>query len=123
MLIPEAKKSPQKRLAEICSVLPEAERKTLLDFAEFLASRCESPQPVSLHPEPIPRPEEESVVAALKRLRLTYPMLDHSRMLHEASALMSQHMIQGREAVEVIDELEVLFRRDFERFVAEQGEG
>lgn len=123
MLIPESRKSPEKRLAAIYASLPEAERKTLLDFAEFLASRCESGEPVSLEPEPIPRPQEESVVAAMKRLRQTYPMLDHSKMLHEASALMAQHMIQGRDAVEVIDELEALFRRDYDSMVAERGEG
>jgi hypothetical protein len=48
-------------------------------------------------------------------------MLDHSKMLHEASSLMAQHMMQGRPAEEVIDELEEMFRRDFDKFLEAQG--
>lgn len=117
MLIPESGQKPQKRLLEIFGRLPEAERKSLLDFAEFLAGRCEPAAPVSLEPAQIPRPKEESVVAAIKRLRETYHMLDHSSMLHEASGLMAQHVMSGRPAEEVIDELEALFRRDFDKFL------
>jgi hypothetical protein len=117
MLIPESKSKPAKRLARIYAELAEAERKTLLDFAEFLASRSEPVTPTSHELKPIPRPAEESVVAALKRLRETYHMLDHSRMLNEASALMSQHLMQGRPAAEVIDELEDIFQRDFDKFL------
>ncbi len=117
MLIPESKSKPEKRLAQIYAELPEAERKTLLDFAEFLASRSEPVEPESLELKPIPRPADESVVAALKRLRETYHMLDHSKMLNEASALMAQHLMQGRPAVEVIDELEEIFQRDFDKFL------
>ncbi len=117
MLIPQSKDKPEKRLAQIYAQLAEAERKTLLDFAEFLAARSQSDKPVSLEPKPIPRPAEENVVAALKRLRETYHMLDHSKMLNEASALMAQHMMQGRPAQEVIDELEQIFQRDFDKFL------
>jgi len=122
MLIPETKDKPEKRLAEIFNRLPETERKTLLDFAEFLEARSEPAGPVSLEPADIPRPEEESVVAAIKRLRETYHMLDHSTMLHEASGLMAQHMMSGRPAEEVIDELETIFRRDFDKFLEKVGE-
>jgi hypothetical protein len=75
-----------------------------------------------LEPKAIPRPAEENVVAALKRLRETYHMLDHSKMLHEASALMAQHMMQGRPAPEVIDELEEIFQQHYSRLTGEQGE-
>lgn len=109
---------PEKRIVELYAQLPEAERKSLLDFAEFLASRCKK-APVSLEPRDIPRPEEESVVAAMKRLRETYHMLDHSRLLHEASGLMAQHLMQGRPAPEVIDELEEMFLRHFEKLIEE----
>ncbi len=113
--------SSEKRIVELYAQLPAAERKTLLDFAEFLASRCETKSPVSLEPQPIPRPAEESVVAAMKRLRETYPMLDHSKLLHEASGLMAQHLMQGRPAPEVIDDLEQMFRRHFEKLTGESG--
>jgi hypothetical protein len=36
-------------------------------------------------------------------------------MLNETSVLMTQHVISGRDAAEVIDELEVLFRRHYEK--------
>jgi hypothetical protein len=42
-------------------------------------------------------------------------MLDKSDLLHEASELMTTHLMQGRPAAEVIDELEVVFRRHYER--------
>ena len=118
-MFPLAQKSnskPERRLQELYGRLPEAERKSLLDFAEFLAERAGNHQPeVAQQPLDIPRPAEESVVAAMKRLRESFPMLDHSKMLHEASGLMAEHMMQGRPAPEVIDELELMFRRHFEK--------
>jgi hypothetical protein len=112
----QKKPNPQKRLAELFERLPEAEQKSLLDFAEFLAERAGPvPSPHPQEPLDIPRPEEESVVAAMKRLRETFPMLDHSKMLHEASGLMGEHMMQGRPAPEVIDELERMFMRYYEK--------
>ncbi len=112
---------PEKRIVELYMQLPEAERKSLLDFAEFLASHCEPVEPQSLEPISIPRPADESVVAAMKRLRETYPMLDHSKLLHEASGLMAQHLMQGRPAAEVIDDLEQMFLRYFEKLLEESG--
>jgi hypothetical protein len=54
------------------------------------------------------------VVAAIKRLSQTYFMLDKTRMLGHTSGLMTQHIMAGREAREVIDELEAIFRREYE---------
>ncbi|MEN8169580.1 MAG: Crp/Fnr family transcriptional regulator [Pseudomonadota bacterium] len=107
---------PEKRLLELYKALPDAESKSLLDFAEFLAERA-GPVEASEPQEPvdIPRPDEETVVAAMKRLRDTYLMLDHSKMLHEASGLMGEHMMQGRPAPEVIDELELMFVRYYKK--------
>jgi hypothetical protein len=106
----------KKRLAAIFQALPEGEAKSLLDYAEFLYARVEKTT-TSSSPAPadIPRPERESVVKAIKRLAATYPMVDRAKMLNETSVLMSQHVIQGRDAVEVIDELEILFRTHYER--------
>lgn len=114
--VPQSRPKPEKRLLELFNRLPEAERRSLLDFAEFLAERAgpvASPHPSE--PLDIPRPEEESVVAAMKRLRETYPMIDHSKMLHEASGLMGEHMMQGRPAPEVIDEMESMFVRYYKK--------
>lgn len=114
----------EKRLTEILSRLPAAQAEALLEFAEFLLMRhgvagqnevqksrvVEIPAPVD-----IPRPAEETVVKAVKRLRVTYPMLDARKLLNQTSELMTQHLVQGRESVEVIEELEILFRSTYEQ--------
>jgi hypothetical protein len=105
----------KKRLLEIYASLNEELRSSLLDYAEFLVARHQPDEPLDIEPRHIPRPEEESVIAAIKRLSDVYPMLDRSKMLHETSGLMSQHLLQGREAAEVIDELEILFRKHYEK--------
>lgn len=103
----------EKRLGEIIALLAEEQVEQLLDYAEFLAQRYPAQREVP-KPDIIPRPEQESVVKAIKRLSASYPMLDRSKMLNETSVLMTQHVIQGRDAVEVIDELELLFLRHYE---------
>jgi len=105
----------EKRLREILGELPEAQAIALLEYAEFLANRYAGPKEITA-PLDIPRPGKESVVKAIKRLGATYPMLDRSKMLNETSVLMTQHVISGRNAVEVIDELELMFRRHYEKF-------
>jgi hypothetical protein len=116
----KSQRAAGRRLLEIFEALPEAERKTVQDLAEFLHARTE-PQPRELaSPEPIPRPRVETVVKAVKRLSATYPMIDKSEMLNETSALMSQHIMQGRAAADVIDELERLFRTHYERMLQDK---
>jgi hypothetical protein len=119
-----------KRLAEIVHRLPAEQAAVLLEFAEFLlvrhgaagavaegkpgAKTAEIPAPLD-----IPRPAEESVVKAVKRLRATYPMLDVRKLLNETSALMTQHVMQGRDKIEVIEELEILFRTHYEKLAGD----
>jgi hypothetical protein len=43
------------------------------------------------------------------------PTIDRPRMLNETSVRMTRHVISGRDAVEVIDELEILFWRHYEK--------
>lgn len=110
------KTTPARRLSEIAKGLPEAEQQTLLHFAEFLRTQAAAAEPVPLpEPKAIPRPPEESVIKAMRRLSETYSMLERGRLLNETSALMTQHVMQGRPAVEVIDELEALFATHYER--------
>ena len=47
-------------------------------------------------------------------------MLDKAKMLHESSTLMTQHVMQGRAAADVIDDLEAVFRRYYEEFAASE---
>ncbi len=112
----------KKKLARIVSSLSAPQRATLLEFAEFLLSRTGSVKqpgqtvPVQ-EPEPIPRPEKETVINAIKRLSKTYTMLDKAKLLNHTSSLMSQHIIHGRAAAEVIDELEKVFAEYYQAYV------
>jgi hypothetical protein len=105
----------ERKLLKAYRALSESRRVGLLDYAEFLAGREADPADTTpTEPLAIPRPAEESVVKAIKRLRTTYPMVDRSKILHETSSLMTQHLMHKRPAGEVIDELEILFRRHYE---------
>jgi hypothetical protein len=105
----------ERRLLRAFRALRETGRQSLLDYAEFLLARAQpEAQAPSQTPLDIPRPAQESVVKAIKRLRETYPMLDRAKILHETSGFMTQHLVHGRPAAEVIDELEQMFRRHYE---------
>lgn len=93
-------------LLEIYRILDVPRRKQLLEFARALAAPATEPCRE-------PRPAEESVVLALRRLTRSYPMPDRRRLMGPASALMAQHALQGRAAAEVIDELELLFEKHY----------
>jgi len=94
--------------------LSQESAETLLSFADFLSSR-EQQEPVNnLEIKQIERPQEETVINAIRRLSETFPMLEKDRLFHETSGLMNQHMLQGRAAKDVIDELEQLFRQHYD---------
>ncbi|BAP57146.1 hypothetical protein THII_2849 [Thioploca ingrica] len=112
--------SEQHRLQQIFKQLPPEHQQTLLAFAEFLQNRVVSKPTPPLRPKYLPRPPEESVVAAIKRLSKSYPMLNKAKMLDETSSLMTEHILQGRDKVSVIDELEAIFEQRYEEFVREQ---
>jgi len=103
-----------KRLSRIFQQLPPIQQQTLLSFAEFLHARLPKPLPA---PEPklLPRPPNESVILAIKRLSKSYPMLDKAVLLNETSRLMTEHIIQGRDRIEVIDELEAIFLQHYQK--------
>ena len=109
----------QRRLLRLFGALNPANRASLLAFAEFLGTRTDdTDQPSGPQaPDLAPRPEQESVVAAMRRLSTGYVMLDKSAILHEAAGLMAAHTLQGRPAVEVIDELEGLFERAYQGYL------
>ena len=114
------KQPRQEKLLKLFNRLNSEKQKQLLDFAEFLNQKQtdvdESADKSSVNstgpldePVLIPRPEEETVVAAIKRLSKTYAMLNKDDMLHKTSDLMSEHILKGRSAPEVIDDLELMF--------------
>ncbi|MCB1738630.1 MAG: Crp/Fnr family transcriptional regulator [Gammaproteobacteria bacterium] len=108
-----------RRLLAIYKSLNAADRKTLLDFAEFLGARETVDEFEAGIPEPAhePRPDNENVVQAIKRLSRIYHMVDRTTLLNETSSLMSQHLMQGRAAVEVIDDLEALFHTRYRALI------
>lgn len=123
----------EKRLLVNYQALNQEGRRMLLEFSEFLCGKYSDkgniPESVSMpattpapravpEPEPIPRPAQESVVGAMKRLSKSYYMVDRNKIFGQASTLMTEHMIQGRDVVEVIDELEMVFQRQYEQMVA-----
>jgi len=112
----------QSLLALLARLAPE-QQSQLLEYGEFLLTRYGAAEPVAIAPPaPAPRPEQESVIAAIRRLSAGYPMLERSKMLHETSALMAQHVMEGRAAAAVIDDLELLFIRYYEQQFGDQVE-
>lgn len=113
-------KPSAKLISEIFDYLPESDQTTLFEFAEFLKSRAPVPASQVTEPLGINRPEEESVVGAIKRLKKNYPMLVHKTLLNETSEWMMKHMMHGMPAVEVIDELEILFEISYKKITGEE---
>ncbi len=115
-------------ILSVLEQLSATDREAVRSFAEFLAQRTggqsqrSAPVPAVVPaPEAIPRPADEKVVAAVKRLSKTYFMLDKTRMLGVTSELMTQHMVQGRDAAEVIDELERVFETHYRELKQSEG--
>ncbi|NOY66411.1 MAG: Crp/Fnr family transcriptional regulator [Gammaproteobacteria bacterium] len=99
----------EKQLLEFFAGMDDGRQKALMEYAEFLHARSEKVSTPLAEPEIIPRPETETVVGAIKRLSASYSMLDKQHMLHEISGLMAQNMLHGRDAKDVIDEVEAVF--------------
>jgi hypothetical protein len=117
MLLPTAGvTADQRELLSIYKRLEPEDRTALRRFAEFLLYReqgdeergVEAPKDYS-PPLSIPRPEQETVIGAIKRLRQAYPMLAAEDMLDQTSALVTANLVHGRPIDQVIDELEALF--------------
>ena len=115
---PQANKQ-ERELIKLYKSLDETNKEAFLAFGEFLKTRSISNSDnskiiVKSKPVDIPRPETESVIKAIKRLSATYPMVDKETILHPISNLMTSHVIQGRKAPEVIDDLQALFLSEYE---------
>ena len=110
-------KADEKKLLRLFGTLPAEQRETVLAFVEFLSARNPAPEvAVADTPQPIPRPAGESVIKAIKRLRATYPMLNPDALLHETSGFMMKHVMHGKPAAEVIDEMEALFAKHYQAY-------
>jgi len=115
--------------------LSQQDAHALLRFAAFLAGDQHAeatgtalPESDTLESSPaeipkpqfIERPEKERVVDALKRLSAVYPMLEKKKLIDKASTLVAQHVMFGKSANVVIDEIEKLFAEAYDKFVSEQ---
>ena len=120
MFTPKTISADERRLSQCFRTLADGDRRTLLAFADFLAAGRHPPASPEPPGELVPlvRPDQETVIAAIRRLSQTYPMLDRGPMLSDTSALMSAHVLQGREAAVVIDDLEALFLRHYHDYQA-----
>jgi len=107
-----------KQLLDLYKKLSATDRETVMALTAFLSDRGSSrtsAEPILEKPLNIPRPENESVVKAMKRLSEIYSMLDKAPILDKASNLMSAHILQGESAESVIDQLEILFSEEYKR--------
>ncbi len=119
-----AKKDKERsRLLAAWQGLGEADRGTLVQFAEFLRSRqTEAPEPVSQEPIMIPAPENESVVMALKRLKKSYPMIDADMGLLDAASRLLMEKVTGAPEAEIIAKMEALFAQRYQGWLAEKAQ-
>lgn len=115
-------KPAEKKLLKLYSKLTPEQQVTVLQFAEFLLEKGDgnylAAEPIP-EPEIIERPDEETVVAAIKRLTASYPMLDRDKLFNETSSLMTRHVMQGEDAALIIDELELLFQKKYQQLIDE----
>ena len=112
--------STKQRLDKIASELDSENLSTLLAFAEFLHARQPDTAVEVSEPAIVPRPENESVIGAIRRLSRSYPMLACDSLLNEAVSLMTRHIMSGESAVETIDTLEALFSSRYQAFQSDQ---
>ena len=108
-----------KDLIELFDLLDSERQNSLLDFAEYLVSKGDLVSKEIGEPEIIPRPEKETVVGAIKRLKASYHMIESMSVFSDASSLMTEHMVSGRDSKEVIDEMEQLFEKAYQELLRE----
>lgn len=115
-------KTEKQQLIQLFEGLDQQGRNSLLDYADFLFNKNQKTAPAQdpqIKHEPVhqARPTEETVLAAIKRLRVSYFMIDTDGMINQTSNLMTQFMLQGRPANEVIDDLEQLFNDHYQKYL------
>lgn len=118
----KTKSSPD--LVTLYEAMDDSRKQSLSDFADFLHAQSAPVSKQISPPNELPRPQKETVVGAIKRLKMTYPMIESMSVFSAASALMTDHMVKGRNVVEVIDEMQLLFENAYNELVhASRAEG
>ena len=127
MLVPKKTKQPGRSarlalIAETAEQLPDEALLSLTDFAEFLAVKYPPAEGrAELEIVPIERPETETVIAAIRRLAKTYPMLDKEILFQQTSQAMSDHVLKEISQIDSIDRLEAVFREEYEALLKRKG--
>lgn len=108
------KDQEQKRLLTAWRQLGKDAQRTVCLFAEFLGQQALLPEgeegtPVPQTPLAIPKPDKESAVLALKRLKKSYPMIEADMSLLEEASQLLLKKVMGQPDAEVIAALETLF--------------
>jgi hypothetical protein len=126
----------EQQLTECFRALDDNGQSALMAFAEFLLQRnghiksssaslpekcADVTAPPVVIPEVIPRKEGESVIGGIKRLVASYPMVDRNQLSKEIQSLMTQHVLKGVSADEVIDQLESLFLEQYQKLQLSSG--
>ena len=104
-------------LVELYESMDDERRLSLCDFADFLYAKADPISKEIPAPDDIQRPEVETVVGAVKRLKTKYHMVESMTVFSAASLLMTDHMVKGRDLIEVIDEMEVLFEDSYNQLL------
>jgi len=115
--IKNSKIKDSKALIDLYESMDDERKRSLCDFADFLYAKAEPVSKEIPAPEDVPRPQEETVVGAVKRLKIKYHMIESMTVFSAASALMTDHMVKGRDLIEVIDEMEILFDDAYEKLL------
>lgn len=121
-VMPPQGNKQERELIKLFKTLDSVNKQSLFSYAEFLQQRSaedteniDEEEALATEPLDIPRPENESVIKGIKRLTTNYPMVDKESILHPIAALMTSHMVSGKKAEDVIDELEDLFNQEYQK--------
>jgi hypothetical protein len=109
-------------LIDLYEVMDDERKRSLSDYTDFLYAQADPINKVIPSPDDSPRPEEETVVGAVKRLKIKYHMIESMVVFSRASELMTDHMVKGRDVIEVIDEMEVLFDDAYKKILLDSGQ-
>ncbi len=94
-------------------------QQAVVDYPTFLVQqyKIQTPVEAGLKPKVIARSEQETVIGAIKRLKKTHYISDSDTLLDETSSLMGHHILRGREASAVINELQSIFQVKYEKYL------
>ena len=111
------------QLTDLYESMDDERKLSLCDFADFLYAKAEPVSKEIPPPEDVSRPQAETVVGAVKRLKIKYHMVESMTVFSAASSLMTDHMVKGRDVVEVIDEMEMLFESAYDKLLHDSKQG